>query len=289
MPDAYEMRSGIPRTQLFYADPSPKRTGEPVPTGWREQQTAAANMNNELTSSQDRMMLAHEMVQWSASAQSVRGYLTSVENRDVISTLPDLWEEEERWRREATAAEAIRLRRLLSSAPKPARGQHVNQRVLPAVHTHFTTLRQGNKLRLHKNFNLPLDQPHDLEPMVPRAWKLAQSRSSPALSRMAQRRRSKSPQRSPSPQRPSLQPGGAEDPEAAAERVMAASAQAILAEISRPTTPKAHLPSAPNGMSGLPSSVPLRKVWSYADATRKPPPMAYMDSKGKIRRVGSKS
>ena len=95
--------------------------------------------------------------------------------------------------------------------------------------------------------------------------------------------------RSDSPQRPSLQQGGAEDPEAAAERVMAANAQAILAEISRPTTPKAHLPSAPNGMSGLPSSVPLRKLWSYADATRKPPPRAYMDAKGKIRRVGSKS
>jgi hypothetical protein len=289
MPDAYEIRSGIPRTQLFYADPTPKRVGEPVPTGWRELQTAVPNMNYELTSSNDRMMLANEMVQWSASAQSVRGYLNSVENRDVISTLPDLWEEEERWRQHATAAEAVRLHKLLSSAPTPARGQHVNQRVLPAVHTHFTTLRQGNKLRIHKNLRLPLDQPHDLEPMVPRAWKLAQSRSSPALSRMAQRRRANSPQRSPSLDRPPLQQDGAEDPEAAAERVMAANAQAILAKISRPTTPKAQLPSAPNGMSGLPSSVPLRKVWSYSDASRKPLPMAYMDAKGKIRRVGPNS
>lgn len=277
----------IPRTQLFYADPTPKRLGEPVPTGWREQKIANANNSYEMSSSQNRMLMAHEVVQWSASAQSVRGYLNSVENRDIISTLPDLWEEEEQWRRAATAAEAVRLRKLLSSAPKPARGQHVNQRVLPAVHTHFTTLRQGNQLRVHKNLYLPLDQPHDLEPMVPRAWKLAQSRSSPALSRMAQRRKSKSPQRSPSSGHLPQQQASAEEPDAAAERVMAANAQAILASLSRPTTPKAQLPSAPNGMSGLPSSVPLRKVWSYADATRKPPPMAYMDAKGRIRRVGS--
>ena len=51
--------------------------------------------------------------------------------------------------------------------------------------------------------------------------------------------------------------------------------------------PDVSVPSAPPGMSGLPASVSLHKVWSYSDPSRKPPPMAFMDAKGKIRRVGS--
>ena len=108
--------------------------------------------------------------------------------------------------------EAVRLRSLLSSAPKPRRGQHVNQRVLPVVHSHFTTLKAGNRLRMHRNLHLPLDQPHDLEPMVPRAWKLAQSKSSPALSRMAERRGLKSSPTRASSQRLSSQQVGKRRP-----------------------------------------------------------------------------
>lgn len=276
MPDPWEVRSGMTRTQMYFSEGSPKRVGEAVPTGWHEQRVASANASYELISSQGRLMYAHDAAHWGAAAHSIRGYLSSAEYGDVVSTLPDLWEEEQRWQRKATMQEAVRLRSLLSSAPKPRRGQHVNQRVLPVVHSHFTTLKAGNRLRMHRNLHLPLDQPHDLEPMVPRAWKLAQSKSSPALSRMAERRGLKSSPTRASSQRLSSQQVGEAEAGRQEER-------SPLHQFE----PDVSVPSAPPGMSGLPASVSLHKVWSYSDPSRKPPPMAFMDAKGKIRRVGS--
>ena len=257
---------------MYFSEGSPKRVGEAVPTGWHEQRVASANASYELISSQGRLMYAHDAAHWGAAAHSIRGYLSSAEYGDVVSTLPDLWEEEQRWQRKRSA-------RGCEAASSPPLGRVAGSTltsVLPVVHSHFTTLKAGNRLRMHRNLHLPLDQPHDLEPMVPRAWKLAQSKSSPALSRMAERRGLKSSPTRASSQRLSSQQVGEAEAGRQEER-------SPLHQFE----PDVSVPSAPPGMSGLPASVSLHKVWSYSDPSRKPPPMAFMDAKGKIRRVGS--
>ena len=307
----------VPRgDSQYYAESIPKSNVTPVPTGWYEQQTAAAASQYEQSNSVERMLNAHDSMRWGEHTLSVREHLGRAStSAELISGLPSLWIEEQRWRSRAMSRESERLATMMRSAPRAARGQHVTQRVLPAVHPHFTTARTG-LVKYHRNLHLPLDQPHDLQPMVPRAWKLESSSSSPALARLAHKRKEKArrPRTDIDPlgddDLDGLSPPGRTSAEKAAaaraarrvaaeedapfrerslqdeeDAAAAVAARAILAELTASTTP-AELPPAPIGMSGLPSSVPLRKVWSYSDPRRRPPPMAFFDAKGELRRMG---
>ena len=127
------------RSQMYFSEGSPKRVGEPVPTGWHQQQVASAANSYEHSPSQLRLLHTQDLLQ--SVGHGVRDTITTTQYDDVVSALPDLWIEEQKWQRKATTEESFRLRSLLSTAPVPRRGQHINQRVLPAVHGHFTTRR----------------------------------------------------------------------------------------------------------------------------------------------------
>lgn len=165
-------------------------------------------------------------------------------------------------------------------------------------------------MTLHKNFLLPLDQPHDLKPIIPRSWKLESSSSSPTLARLSHVRvhgrqpRSRGrdaafsgsysfedddnddqgsplPAKAPAPTVAEVQAHRMAEEDA----VAAVSSRSILAELSSVSS-VASLPPAPRGASGVPSSVPLAKVWSWSVTDRRPPPMLVAHERGLIKRFG---
>lgn len=182
---------------------------------------------------------------WGGGTTSVRALLESAaRSPEARRPLPQLL------RSRAERAESERLQQLLDAAPDartlPSKERtHAHYCSLPSLHHHFT-LPQG-RLLMHRNLRLPLDTPSDMEQVVPRAWKLEQSRG----------RKQFRPRR-PSPSalaaaaaRPNAQTlsqsshaAAAAAPTAPTEGEFALSGSASASVLAAP---------APRGMSGLPS------------------------------------
>ena len=240
------MRVVIPRDSLFYAEPNPVQMNKPLPTGWREMRLMDASNNYEGTTSDERLVMASTHAQLMpqkppvrrAPVSAARDALTQIDKRGAVSLKKQTIEAELR-QRESLRAEGERLGALLAAAPPVPPGLHMMHRHVAKAHNHFTT-RDQNFVRYHRNLMLPLDTPMDFEdevPMVPRAWKLAASKSMPSLNKRLPGIRTK-----PATAHSSLN-----------------SSLASLGSHQQPSAALLASPS-PKGLSGLPNSLPARKI-----------------------------
>lgn len=239
-------RMVIPKDSLFYAEAIPASVNWPVPVGWRGLRLQDAANIFENTTSIERLAIASAHAQQpmpvrQAPVSAARDALQQISRRSAVSLQKEKGDAELR-QRESLKAEGERLGALLSAAPpgfaRP--GQHMMHRRVPNTRDHFTT-RDQKFVKYHRNLLLPLDTPMDMDesiPMVPRAWKLANSASAPSLKVLPGVRRAKT---------------------AASAIGGAAAPSSLPVEDERPLAT-----NAPLGMSGLPNSVPLRKVFQYS-------------------------